>query len=302
MKRAVLYARVSSDDRGREGRNLASQLEMCREYAQQREYIIAEELSEDDRGASGANIDLPKLTRIRDMAQASEFDVLIVREIDRLSRSLAKQLIVEEELERAGVQIEYVLGDYDNTPEGDLQKHVKAAIAEYERAKITERMRRGRRQMVRAGNVLVHGQAPYGYRIAEADGKRGLAIDEDEARVVRLIFTWYADGDETGKKLGSKAIARRLTEMGVPTLKDSRKRGYKKRGYGKWADGTITGMLDNETYIGRWYYGKKHAAAQPNPRDEWLMVEVPQVISPELWERAQAQKETNKAMARRNTQ
>jgi site-specific DNA recombinase len=129
--RAILYARVSSDDRGKDGRNLASQLQMCQEYAEERRYTIVEKLSEDDRGASGADIDLPKLTCIRDMAQAGGFDVLVVREIDRLSRSLAKQLIVEEELERAGVRIEYVLGDYDNTPEGDLQKHVKAAIAEY---------------------------------------------------------------------------------------------------------------------------------------------------------------------------
>ena len=97
-QRAVLYARVSGDDRGKDGRNLAGQLEMGREYAREHGYTVVAELAEDDRGASGAAIDLPELTRVRDMAQADEFDVLVVREIDRLSRNLAKQLIVEEEL------------------------------------------------------------------------------------------------------------------------------------------------------------------------------------------------------------
>ena len=103
MKRAVLYARVSGDDRGNDGRNLTGQLDMCREHALKREWDIVAELAEDDRGASGASFELPQLDRVREMAQAGDFDVLVVREIDRLSRNLAKQLIVEEELRRAGL-------------------------------------------------------------------------------------------------------------------------------------------------------------------------------------------------------
>lgn len=94
-KRAVLYARVSGDDRHRDDRNLIGQLDMCREYAEQHGYEIVDELAEDDRGASGAAFDLPQLTKVREMARERVFDVLVVREIDRLSRSLAKQLIVE---------------------------------------------------------------------------------------------------------------------------------------------------------------------------------------------------------------
>jgi len=105
---------------------------MGRKYAQERGYIVVAELAEDDRGASGAEIDLPQLNRVREMAGAGEFDVLVTREIDRLSRNLAKQLIVEQELKQAGVTIEYVLGEYPDTPEGRLNKHIKATIAEYE--------------------------------------------------------------------------------------------------------------------------------------------------------------------------
>jgi site-specific DNA recombinase len=95
-RRAVLYARVSGDDRQSEDRNLLSQLDMCRTYAQDRGYQIMAELHEDDQGASGAEFELPQLNHIRDLARAKAFDVLVVRELDRLSRNLAKQLTLEE--------------------------------------------------------------------------------------------------------------------------------------------------------------------------------------------------------------
>ena len=88
--RAVTYARVSGDDRGKGGRNLDSQIEMAREYAEKHGYKIIEALKEDDRGASGASFELEQLKRVREMAARQEFDVLVVRELDRLSRNLAK--------------------------------------------------------------------------------------------------------------------------------------------------------------------------------------------------------------------
>ena len=139
MKRAVLYARVSGDDRRNESRNLQGQLDMCRDYACNRGYEIVTELAEDDRGASGAAFELEQLNRASEIARNGAFDVFITRKMDRLSRNLAKQLIVEAELRRSGVTIEYVLGEYPDTPEGRLNKHIKATIAEYEREKITER-------------------------------------------------------------------------------------------------------------------------------------------------------------------
>jgi site-specific DNA recombinase len=106
-KRAVLYARVSSDDRANEGRNLSGQLNMCRSHASEKGWTIVAELAEDDRGASGAELDLPQLNHFLGMASRREFDVLVVREIDRLSRSLPKRLFIEDELNKAGIHIEY---------------------------------------------------------------------------------------------------------------------------------------------------------------------------------------------------
>lgn len=142
-KRAVLYARVSGDDRVNESRNLNGQLDMCREYALGKGYQIIAELPEDDKGASGYEVALPKLDQVLEMAKAKQFDILVVQEFDRLSRNLAKQLIVEQKLNRAGVTVEYALTQYDDTPEGRLKKHLRSTIAEFEREKIKERMSRG---------------------------------------------------------------------------------------------------------------------------------------------------------------
>ena len=139
-------------------------------------------------GASGASLELPQLGAALAMAERNEYDILVVRELDRLSRNLAKQLIVEETLNRYGVKIEYVLSEYDDTPEGRLQKHVRATVAEYEREKIKERMVRGRRNKVKAGYVMVQGRPPYGYRLS--DDKKALVIWEPEAQFVRMMFEW----------------------------------------------------------------------------------------------------------------
>jgi site-specific DNA recombinase len=174
MTRAVLYARVSGDDRGKTGgANLQDQLRLCNQHAEERGYAVVAELAEDDRGASGASFDLPQLSKALEMARAGSFDVLIVRELDRLSRDLAKQLIVEQELKRAGVSIEYVLYDFPDTPEGRLNKNLRAMLAEYEREKIKQRMGRGKMRKIHNGETINSGRPPFGYRNVEIDGRPG---------------------------------------------------------------------------------------------------------------------------------
>lgn len=291
MKRAVLYARVSSDDRRNEDRNLAGQLTMCRDYARSRGYEIVTELAEDDRGASGAAFELEQLNRASEMARNGAFDVLVTREIDRLSRNLAKQLIVEAELTRSGVTIEYVLGEYPDTPEGRLNKHIKATIAEYEREKITERTTRARRLKVQAGSTMFNGNPPYGYKeIQLANGHWALEIVPEEARVVRLIFSWYVSGDGAVGSLTLSEITHRLTQMSIPTQIDTRGRAnVKKRAVGTWARGTVWTMLKNETYSGRWTFA-----------DTGLEVQVPPIVDHDLWEAAQTRLASNRVDAPRN--
>jgi site-specific DNA recombinase len=289
--RAVIYARVSGDDRHNERRNLDGQIEMGRKYALDSGYAIVEELAEDDRGASGASFDLPQLGRVLDMAERRQFDVLIVREIDRLSRNLAKQLIVEERLKSCGVTIDYVLGEYPDNPEGNLMKHVRGSIAEYEREKIRERSTRGRRNMARAGKVVSHGRTLYGYQLS--NDRQHLVIFEPEAQIVRMIFRWYTVGDETGARLSTTKISVRLSEMHVPTWADTHKGVQKTREAGKWCNNSIRSILRNPAYMGAWQYGKG--------RDDAINVEIPPIIDAQTWQAAQWQRVENTLEAKRNT-
>ena len=285
-KRAILYARVSSDDTRKEGRNLQGQLEMYRTYCREKGYRVVAELAEDDRGASGASWDLPQLNKALDMARAGEFDVLVTRELDRFARSLAKQLVIEGEFKRYGVEIEYCLGEYPDTPEGNLQKHVKGAIAEYEREKINERMVRGRRNVVKDGNVMAHGNATFGYEIHKEGAKTSLVICEREAAIVRQVFDLYIGDD----KPSISEVAKRMA--GTPTCADLRQSpsNPKIREYGKWSIGSVSNILDNRTYTGIWMYGG----------DPELTVKVPAIVSVETWKTTQERKKHNAQHAKRN--
>lgn len=294
-KRIASYSRVSYYDR--EGESLDSQREMCREYAQLNGYRVVVELSEDDRGASGADADLPALNQALALAGDSQIDILVTRELDRFARSLAKQLIIEDKFRSAGVDIEYVIGEYPDTPEGQLNKHIRAVIAEYERLKINERMRRGRTRSARRGNVLIASNPPYGYRLVktEEDGKRPvykLQIIEDEAEIVRQIFNWYAYGD--GETLwGVRTIARELTTRRVLTATDKGKNvSPKKAGRGHWSGASVHRILSNSTYAGEWVYNSDQGP---------ITVQVEPIIDRALFERVQRRLTTAKRTSRRNT-
>ena len=287
-KRAVLYARVSGDDHRKEGRNLAGQLDACRTYAHGKGWRVVAELAEDDRGASGASLDLPKLNEVLDLAGRGEFDVLVVRELDRLARSLPKQQLIENILTKAGVQIEYVIGEYPATAEGTFLKNVRAAIAELERLKNAERTQRGKIQAVKAGSALVGKVAPYGYEIYRANGKTQLRLREDEARVVRLVFAWYGQGDEEGIKRSASEIARRLTAMGVPTYWDARpphpNRKYVR--HGSWSAMSVQHILRNAAYKGQWHYRKRQTVGKRKPlrpREEQIPVAIPAIVDEATW-------------------
>lgn len=293
-KRAVTYARVSGNDRAKTGgENLADQTRLCREHAIKRGYQIVADLAENDRGASGATFDLPQLSEALKMAHAGEYDVLIVRELDRLSRDLAKQLVVEQELKQASVTIEYVLYDFPDTPEGRLNKNLRAMLAEYEREKIKQRLLRGRKRKAMAGNVIPHGHTLYGYKVVEKDGKVMFEIEEKTARIVRLIFEWYTVGDGKHGPMSIRGITRALSALKVPTGSDLDKcTSCPKRvkSYGEWNTTSVARLLTNSAYIGLWHYGADN-----------IPVEVPSIISKDTWEMAQRRKLQNKRQSRRNT-
>lgn len=303
MTRAVLYARVSGDDSKYATSGVKSQLNDCRKYAREKGYKVVGEFNEDaDKRTSGADW-LPELVRILGLAEQSFFDVLIVREIDRLARNKLKQMLVENQLEILGVRVEYVNGRYEDTAEGRLVKGVMGELAEFELAKIRERTRRGMISSIKAGNVSVGGSfAPLGYCIEKKGKSRQLIINELEAAIVRLIFELY------GKKGYTLwAIVDYLNEHKIPKpgKGENHKSNTSKKHQIGWSPNSVSNILKNETYVGRWYYRKTERVKNPKtgtyrniprPKSEWLLIEVPAIIDEELFELVQRRRDENKQL------
>jgi site-specific DNA recombinase len=120
-----------------------------------------------------------------------------------------------DELQRLGVEIIFLNRAIGLSPENDLLLQVQGMVAEYERAKILERIRRGKRHAAHQGRISVLSGAPYGYRYIgkhEGGGVARYAIDEAEAPVVRLMFQWIG-----GERISIGEVCRRLRQQGCLT-------------------------------------------------------------------------------------
>jgi site-specific DNA recombinase len=253
-KNAVIYCRVSTDEQTK-GYSLKTQADACEHYAHVQGYAILEAFNDD---YSGASLDRPELNRLREYIHSNQVDAVIVYDIDRLARKSVYQMLIEEEFQRLGVTVQYVLGQYEDNDEGRLQKQIRASIAEYEKAKILERSKRGKRGKAKSGFVIVGARPPYGYKVVSEPHKAWLEIDGEEAPIVQMIYDWYINGDANGTPMSANAIAVKLTELGIPTRGDKEGHYAKKFGTGVWQRGMVIHVLTNETYTGTWYFGKTH--------------------------------------------
>ncbi len=299
--KAALYARVSTDDQ-KKGFSIPTQVRACRDYAEQHDYTVVATFEED---YSGAYLDRPELEKLRRLVAEGALDVIVVYDLDRLTRKAGHRYLLEEEFQAAGVRVEYVLGGYQDTAEGEFQKQIRAAVAEYEREKIKERCTRGKKALVEAGHVLIGNIPPFGYTYVHRDGStRGhLLIDEEEAHIVRLIYQWYVYGDEKGKRLGMLAIALRLSSMGIVTKRAKQGQKKIKRDPTVWSSASVDHILDNEIYAGTWYYNRLRRVGNKyiqRDQSEWIPVPVPAIVDRALWEAAQRVKVENRRFARRN--
>jgi site-specific DNA recombinase len=293
MKTAAIYARVSSDQQ-KEEKTIASQTATLVAYARQEGYTVPEEWIFEDEGYSGANLVRPGLERVRDLAVAGEIQAVLALSPDRLSRKYAYQVLLMEELARHGVAMVFIKAPRSGTPEDELLLQFQGMIAEYERAQILERSRRGKRHRAQQGEVSVLSGAPYGYRYRRKTQETAAYYEviDAEAAVVRSVFDLYtADGLSIG------AITRRLNEWGVQTRKQSP----------RWERSTVWAMLRNPAYRGMACFGKTTAALrqritrplrlkggpgsrdsanQERPRADWIEIPVPPLIGEETFARA----------------
>ena len=305
---AAIYARVSSD-RQKEDKTIGSQTAALQEYAEAHHYVVPTECVFEDEGYSGATLARPGLERLRDVVNEGQVEIVLVHSPDRLSRRYAYQVLLLEEFSRKGVEVVFLKGHAGETPEEQLLVQFQGMIAEYERAQIAERSRRGKRHRAKAGCVNVLSGAPYGYRyIKRTDTSDSCyAVVESEAAVVRQVYEWYV---EEGLSLG--AIARRLSGQGVPTRK------HKPR----WERSVVWAMLRNPAYVGRAAFGKterverqrvtrplrqnggfgrRSSANRERPREQWIEIAVPALVPEPVFARAQERLAENKRLSCKNT-
>jgi len=308
MKTAALYARVSSE-RQKEEQTIGSQTEALKEYAQANGYTVVPEWIFQDEGYSGAMLKRPDLERLRDLAAEGQIETILVYSPDRLSRKYAYQVLLMEEFARHGVETVFIKSPQASTPEEHLLVQFQGMIAEYERAQIAERTRRGKRHRAKSGSVNVLSGAPYGYRYVKKSETSSAYYDiiEEEAAIVREVYRWY-----TEEALSIGQIYRKLNELGVET----------RRGKSTWDRSTVWAMLRNPAYKGTACFGKTEKAerkkitrllrkrggfsprcscSRERPREEWIEIPVPPIIRESTFSLARERLERNKQFSSRHT-
>ena len=278
--RAAVYARVSTERQAERG-TIGSQLEALRTHVRSLgEEYVGEYV---DDGHSGARLDRPGLDALRDAAEAGLFDVVYCLSPDRLARAYAYQVLVLDELARFRVSVRFTdAPDFaDDDPQARLLTQVQGVIAEYEKAKIAERYRRGKLFRARTGEVTTW-KSPYGYRRVprRADTAAHLETYEPEAKTVQRIFTDYLAGNTI------REICRRLNADAVPSPS----------GKPTWNHSTVSRLLRNEAYVGRVYYNRTEMVPDPRPgrgnrqlprnRDDWITIDCPRIVTDDAFDAA----------------
>lgn len=305
MPIAAIYARVSTAQQEQEA-TIDSQVDALETYARQHGYRTSPDFIFLDQGISGAQLNRPALNRLRDLAPEGLFQVLLCYSPDRLARHYAHQWILLDEFQRCGVKVIFInQGSLPEGPEGELWLGFQALFAEYERAEIIRRLQRGKRYRMRRGE-LVSPQPPYGYQyipVGEANGGRWVPHPV-EAEVVRSIYRWY-----TEEGLTIHQIVNRLNAAG----ETAPPRGQ------QWHYSTVQAILTQPAYTGRAYYGRtvtcpesvgrpkkrgrgwlKRPEHRPRPREEWIEIAVPPLLTEEEWLQAQERLAMNRKFASRN--
>ena len=313
LKLVAAYARVSSDKQEKE-QTIDSQVDALRRAAEERGWQLLPDLICTDDGRSGATLARPGLDRLRDLIAEGTCAAVLVCSPDRLARNYAYQVVVIDEFKRAGCEVVFLNHAFGDSPEQQMLLQMQGVFAEYERALITERTRRGRLFWARQGRVNWGGTPTYGYRLFRKTetGPQQMAVEECEAAVVRQIYRWLVD-----EQLSSYAIQKRLIERGVPT---------RKGGGRGWSQSTIIRILSSTTYKGEAWYNRHRPVDGTHPRmmaaptsavptssrprrrtsyalrpaEEWIPVPVPAIIDPDTWRLAQEQLARNQQLAKRN--
>jgi site-specific DNA recombinase len=297
--KAVIYTRVSTD--GQREASHDDQARNCQQIADREGWTVIRRYR--DHAISGTRSDRPEYQEMLAAAKAGGFEVLLIDEQSRFSRDTIESERAMRFLEHHNIRIVTLDGYDSKSPARKLHRGMKALMnAEYIEG-IRHETHRGLTGKALKGESV--GGRAYGYRsepIIGSDGKvtgASVLIDEDQARWVRQVFNWYADG------FSPRRIASELNKRAVPSPGATWKRTTRRRD-GKWLSSTIygdpkraSGMLHNDLYRGVRVWNRSRRVTDPEtekkiflrrPENEHVTVEVPQlrIIDDALWARVRA--------------
>ena len=305
--RVALYARVSSQKQA-DANTIDSQIKAIEQRVAADGLRLDPDCRFCDEGYSGSELLRPALETLRDRVAASMIDRIYVQTPDRLARKYAHQALLLEEFQKHQCQI--IFGDHQglaDNPETNLLVQMQGVIAEYEREKILERTRRGRRHAATNGNLSVFGRAPYGYHYIKkttVGGKAVWQIDPVRSKHVQWMFRLVG---EQGFSLA--AVCRELQKAGIKTV----------QGNVKWSTTTVYDILNNTSYHGQARYGKQRMVprkpgkrakrgdpliprrakvTQATSPEDHVVISVPAIVSLSLFEQVEKTMQENRRRQR----
>jgi site-specific DNA recombinase len=301
-KRVAIYGRVSTDDQ-RDNYSIPTQVAGCLQYAEARGYTIVgnqfvnletgRDVAVLGDGAVRAYVDdytsrelsRPALDAALEYLETVGFDYLLVYSLDRLARDPYIRETLEREFRKREAKVVFAIGDYDETPQGEVRKDLDATFAKWENVTRVERCNRGKKKKAESG-LFVAGIAPYGYAI-DKKAVGGLAVVEEQAAVVRRIFHMYVD-----EGTSIRGIARSLTEEGVPTA----------LGRKKWPTSSLNRILRNTIYAGSGFYNKHKKNGnrlEKRDQDKWIEYETTPLVEQWQFDEAQNRLDESREIRRR---
>ncbi len=301
--RAAIYARVSTDKQ-RDNYSIPTQIAEILSRAKSAGYTIVGNRYIDpatglDTQAgndavlafvddySSREISRPGLDAALQYLETVGYDTLLVHSLDRMARDPYIRETLEREFLARGASVIYVLGNYDESAEGEVRKDLDATFAKWENAKRVERCNRGKRGKAESGK-FVAGRIPFGYK-KDPGAACGLVVDQQEAEVVSWIFTAYVEDDTSIRE-----ITRLLNERGIIP-----------RMGGKWGKSSVARLLTNTVYIGHCYYNKYKRVDSKRlierDRNEWIKIPVTPIIDNWIFRAAAEKLADNKANRRKQT-
>ncbi|HEV7267617.1 MAG TPA: recombinase family protein [Falsiroseomonas sp.] len=278
--RAAIYARVSTERQERQ-QTIGSQVSALRDWAAAAGHALAEAHVFQDEGFSGSRLDRPALDALRDAVRDAAVDVVAVFSPDRLARKYAYQVLLMEEFRRAGCEVVFLHCPISDDPNDQLLLQIQGAIAEYERAVLAERFRRGKLQKAREGNII-SSKVPYGYRYAARSGAvpARLVVDEAEASMVRQLYAWVLEDGLTIRQCMKRLNA------GPWVTRSGRK---------QWSSSVVHHILTDPVYIGTAYANRfdytvpkqprrrsrrsaERTSRRPRPPEQWIAIPAPPLV------------------------